>query len=132
MYYKIWTPLLIALLLSAAPGHAAKLYKWTDAKGKVHYSEKPPTAAELEGAVSDEPEETAKPVDPAPVTIPEPTDLAASQQAAELCQQLYRKLESYKGEGPVTDSEGKPTVVSPEMREAKISEINTQLDQSCR
>lgn len=42
--------LMVALFLATAPlgGAQAKVYKWTDANGKVHYGERPPAGAEAE------------------------------------------------------------------------------------
>ena len=132
MSNKLWTPLLIALVLGATSANAAKLYKWTDEKGNIHYSEAAPTKEELTGSQDAEPEITAEPVDETPVIIPEPTDLAASQQAAQLCQGLLHDLEQYNSGESITGNDGSVMLVSPEMREVKIAEINAQLDQSCR
>lgn len=51
-----YRPLLLALLCVLAPGAAsAKLYKWVDANGKVHYSDKvPPEAVTQEREVKSE------------------------------------------------------------------------------
>ncbi len=128
-----WMPLLITLLLGSTPLHAAKLYKWIDEDGKVNFSETPRNSAGHEAVITvNEPEPEAEAVEPTPIEIPEPTDLAASQQAADLCQGLLGELELYKSNEPISDSEGNPVIVSPEMREAKIVDINQQLDQSCR
>lgn len=126
----LWPSLLVIALLGASTAHAAKLYKWIDKGGKVHYSEKPPTSAELEAAPPSEPE--VEPVDNTPVEIPEPTDLVAAQKTADFCQNLYNDLERYKSSEQITNSEGNTMVISPEMRDSKIIEINQQLDQSCR
>lgn len=37
-------PLLLALLLAAAPVAAQQIYRWVDAKGTTHYSQDPPPA----------------------------------------------------------------------------------------
>jgi hypothetical protein len=46
MLKRFWTglPLLLAMCLATGPLAAAKLYKWTDANGEVHYSDQPPPA----------------------------------------------------------------------------------------
>lgn len=132
MRNKLWTTLLITLFIGSTSAYAAKLYKWTDEHGKVHYSEKAPTAEELVGTPDAEPEGEADPAASTPVVIPEPVDMAASQRAADRCQGLMSDLELYKSNTPNVDSDGNPMILSPEMREAKITEINAQLDESCR
>lgn len=126
--------LLLALLVSSATVHAAKLYKWTDEAGNTQYSQSPPndknTQEVISGAKPVVP--TPEPVNTAPIEIPEPTDLAASQQQADRCQGLYHDLELYTADQPITDAEGNVTIVSKEMREAKSAEIKSELDASCR
>ena len=49
----IWA--LLALLVSVVPAHAQQLYKWTDANGRVQYSDRKPTgnqASEVRNTVS--------------------------------------------------------------------------------
>jgi len=111
--------------------HAAKLYKWVDEAGNTHYSQTPDSDRDSQQA-SPATEAQAEPVEHAPLEIPPPTDLAASQQLADKCQGLYRDLELYKDHSQITDTEGKVMVISPEMREAKIAEIKSELDKSCR
>lgn len=133
MHHKLWISLLLSALLTAAPAQAAKLYKWTDEDGKVHYSEKPRNTPDQEEVIKRPPQE-AQPVvvEETPIEVPVPADTTAALQAAERCQQLLHDLERYKDNKQVTDKEGNVMVISPEMREAKKSEINAELDQSCR
>ena len=86
---------------------------------------------QVKDGVQEVPEEKVEPEEE-DVTIPQPTDVEAAQKAAERCEQLYRDLDLYKGSAEITDSEGNAVVISPEMREAKINEINAELDHSCR
>ena len=130
MQRNIWTTLLLITLFTA-PVQAAKLYKWTDEEGNVHFSQKPPTAPDKD-EVLQQPEPVPEEAVMAPAEAPEPSDLEASQQAAELCDGLFRDLERYQENKQITDAEGNVMVISPEMREAKIAEINAQLDESCR
>ena len=133
MRNTLWMPLLITAMFGITPVEAQKLYKWVDEEGSVHFSETPRNTPGHEAVIIvDQPEPEAEVVEKTPVEIPEPTDLAASQQAAQLCQGLLDSLELYKSGEPIMDSEGNPTVVSPEMRETKIIEINAELDRSCR
>lgn len=126
-----WYALLLAALLVSNTADAAKLYKWTDGNGKINYSERPPSdiTNQVEStAVKPEPE----PVDDTPIEAPMPTDMAAAQQAAEHCQGLLQELDNYTNRAQITDSEGHAIVISAEMREAKLSEIKAELDNSCR
>jgi len=62
--------LMSGMWLVAAPG-AAETYKWTDAEGKVHYSDQPPPANAKEQAI-------VKPIRPsAPTAAPAPTEKGA-------------------------------------------------------
>jgi hypothetical protein len=125
--------LLLASLFSGSALSAPRTYKWVDEAGTVHYSEKMPSEASTEGVTPDSrPKVEPAPGDTSPVEIPQPVNPQASQQLAERCQGLYRDLESYISGQQVTDSEGNVIIVSEEMREAKITEIKTELDQSCR
>ncbi len=123
----------MTVIFGVTPVEAQKLYKWVDEEGKVNFSETPRNTPGHEAVISvDQPEPEAEAVEQTPVEVPEPTDLAASQQAAQLCQGLFDNLELYKSGEPIMDSEGNPVIVSPEMRETKISEINAELDRYCR
>lgn len=125
--------MLACIVAGSQTAHAAKLYKWADEVGNIHYSESPPTDRNTEEVSSDSTHgaDAAVP-DTTPVEIPQPVNPQASQQLAERCQGLYRELESYISGQQVTDSEGNAIIVSAEMREAKITEIKAELDQSCR
>ncbi len=132
-HFPLWPVLLFATLLGSSAVQAAKLYKWTDEAGATHYTQKPPSDTGSDEVIStSEPEIKAEPVDTSPVEIPQPTDLAASQQAAERCMGLYHTLELYQERQPITDSDGNVMVVSEEMRESKIAELKQELDASCR
>lgn len=123
--------LITSIATGASIAHAAKLYKWADEAGQIHYSEIPPTDRTTEEVNSDT-EAVSAPLESPPVEIPQSTNPQASQQLADKCQGLYRDLELYISRQPITDSEGNAMVVSEEMREAKITEIKAELDQSCR
>jgi hypothetical protein len=125
--------LLLAALLASTPLYAAKLYKWTDEEGNVHYSQKPASATGTEEVIHAQPEEVEEAVEEtAPIEVPVPVDTEAAQKQAERCQSLLRDLEIYQSSEQVTDSEGNVIEISPEMRDAKLKEINEELDRSCR
>jgi len=77
---KYFNWLLLALAggawLAAAPV-AAQTYKWTDAEGKIHYSDQPPPA-NIKEQVTVKPR---KPTASAPAVIPAPADKGAAPAA---------------------------------------------------
>ena len=63
----------LLLLSTAATASAANLYKWKDANGVTHYSERPPTGQKYETrriTTSGEPVAAAEPVPRAGVWLP--------------------------------------------------------------
>lgn len=80
---------LLTVTLSAAA--AAKLYRWTDAQGHVHYS--------------DQPGGNAREIDPkAPAAVP--AVAAASSPDAGACQKKKDQLASYRGATTITETDG--------------------------
>jgi hypothetical protein len=132
--------LLAIVVVGANAAHAAKLYKWSDEAGNIHYSQNPPANKDSEEVISGSAAdiEPASPVDTTSIEIQPPADPEASQRLADRCQQLYHDLKLYVGAGgdesesPLKDDEGNALVISVEMREAKIAEIKAELDASCR
>ncbi len=131
--FRLYSLLLIASLFGSSTVYAEKLYKWTDAEGKVHYSQNPRNDVGSEEVIHGAPPEVVEePQDTTPVVVPLPTDVEASQRLADTCQGLFHELELYEQRQPISDNEGNVVVLSEEMREAKILEIKSALDESCR
>lgn len=127
-----WTLLLLGTLLCSTSAQAAKLYKWVDEAGTVHYTEKPPQDKNTEREVAplepETPVPAPAPADNTPLTIPFPIDQERSQRATERCQALLDELQQYTGAGGAAPA----IAVSPEMREARITELQAELDKNCR
>lgn len=121
--------LTVGFYVSTAYG--AKLYKWTDDAGNVHYTQTPPSEHDTIVEESDAPHAEAN------TPIPEDeilkaTDIDAMQQRVSRCTKLEQELTAYRDHSQITDSDGNTVVVSDEMREAKIMEISAELKQNCR
>jgi hypothetical protein len=112
--------LIVALVSLTAVAQAADLYKWTDDKGVIHYSDTPPpghndaTRLRVKSGVSDEaappaatttdadankPKDAAK---PNPPPTPQPMDRPAA------CEQARSNLGLLQSKYPVADASGKP------------------------
>lgn len=108
----------LAALFAGGTLHATELYKWTDDKGIVHYSDTPPPkgkdAAQKQklrltgtespaGDVAADASKTAG-SGPAPVPVPDTPD-----NRKRACEQARSALELLQGDAPLADSaSGKP------------------------
>lgn len=111
----------LALLACGAAG-AAELYKWTDSKGVVHYSDTPPpkgseaaqrlrlNGTESPKNESDDDKSTAKPAADAnkpaeatPATLPD-----TPENRKRLCEQAQVQVDMLQSKFQVADSSGKP------------------------
>ena len=135
--------IVVALLLLAPLAAAQQIYKWTDAKGTVHYSQSAPPEGtryqqvKLTGGVeSPANTPTAQPnaeTTPAPTNTPAPapvTDTPANR--AKLCATLKSNIATLQGSGPVVmQQDGKPTVLSDAQRKQQVDTANAQYQQYC-
>ncbi len=133
---------LVALLASGAAS-ATELYKWTDSKGVVHYSDAPPPkggeaaqrlrlngtespskpdAAETKPAPSAN--EATKPAEPAPASLPD-----TPENRKRLCDQAHASLDLLQSKFQVADSSGKPLDAA--TRAARISELQRSAADLC-
>ncbi len=128
------TFLLVGVLLATPSAHAAKLYKWVDESGTVHFTEKPPHDKNTEKEIAGNEPEVIEPapVDTRPLVNPQLIDQEASLRLTQKCQLLLDELNLYSSGQSPSDSAGNPIVVSDEMRSAKILELQSELDQHCR
>lgn len=91
----MWIKILSALLLAALmqPAHAAKLYRWVDDEGKVHYSDKvPPEHARQARQELNEQGITVDSVDSAPT----PEQMAAARAKAQTEAETRRQEEEQR------------------------------------
>lgn len=107
----------LAMLFAGATVAAAELYKWTDDKGIVHYSDTPPSKdrkasqrVRLTGTESpsaDPAAETAKrPAGDGSVPV---ASVEAQDKRKRVCEQERSTLELLQGDGPLADAtSGKP------------------------
>ncbi|MGA0586870.1 DUF4124 domain-containing protein [Dyella sp. KRB-257] len=136
-------PALFALLLLAAGAADAQAYKWTDARGTVHYSESPPPAGTkysrvtLSGSVDPI-------VAPAPATEPGTGEGRMDAQPAapmedtpenrsKLCASLRSNLDALKGSGPVVmEQDGQPKALNDAERKQQLDAAQAQYSQYCQ
>ncbi len=106
----------LAALLASATVTATELYKWTDDKGVIHYSDTPPPKGKdgtqrmrLTGTESPDPAAAAEANKP-PAKEPAPTSLPDTpENRKRACDQARSALELLQGDGPVADAaSGKP------------------------
>jgi hypothetical protein len=138
-------PIALVLLL-VAPLVSAQVYKWTDAKGTIHYSESPPptgtkysqvsvsTGDDSSGASSDGSATSAS-------STPMPTNDTAQTQSlvdnpenrAKLCGSLKANIGTLQGTGPVVmqGSGGSQQLLSADQRKQQLDASQSQYQQYC-
>ena len=140
------TAILLALLL-VTPLASAQVYKWTDAKGVVHYSDVPPAQGvkyknmhmSLTGgsapaaATSASPAAAASPVDAGAAPASARTVADNPENRAKLCAQLRQNYTLLKGSQPLTrdDAKGQKQLVSEQQRTQDMVNTQQQLRQYC-
>lgn len=132
---------LVLMLLLLAPAVAAQVYKWTDARGTVHYSETPPPQGTQYKRINTHGME--QPAAPAPAAKP---DAVASRPApastggvpntpenrARLCTSLKTNLDLLKGkEGVTLEQDGKSVPLDETQRNQQIALAEQQYQQFC-
>ncbi|WP_109124607.1 DUF4124 domain-containing protein [Dyella sp. C11] len=135
--------LIATALLLAAPLVAAQAYKWTDAKGTVHYSDAPPPQGTKYNKVS-----TTGTVEPlaAPASSDSTADATAKpdnshptqpvadtpENRAKLCANLKTNMDALNGSGPVVmETNGQQTVINAEQRKQQQTATQSQYQQYC-
>ena len=136
--------LIATALLLAAPLVAAQAYKWTDAKGTVHYSDAPPpqgtkyskvtTSGAVEPLASPEP---AVPSSNASQTAAKPAQSSLPVQdtpenRAKLCDSLKHNIDTLKGSGPVVmQQDGQDKLIDADQRQQQTTTAEAQYRQFC-
>ena len=135
--------IVLALLLVAPLAAAQQIYKWTDAKGTVHYSQSAPPEGtrfqqvKLAGGVESADAPAAQPNTESasvPADAPAPAAPVADTPAnrARLCATLKANLATLQGSGPVVMQQGgKPAVLSDAQRQQQVATANAQYRQYC-
>lgn len=134
--------IVMAACLAHAPrGEASDVYKWTDAKGVVHYADAPPEGQKYErvkvssGATTTSAAEEA----PAPQVAPgqESTEEAMARYTAaraQNCKIARDNLEAFEKFDTVQkdiDGDGTPEVLTPEQRDTEIARNRELVARSC-
>ena len=135
--------LFVLLLLAAGGATAQAAYKWTDAKGTVHYSESAPPAGTrysrvtLSGSVQPAQAPTpaadaagdasAAATPAAPATMQD-----TPENRAKLCGSLKANLDALRSAGPVVmEQGGKPTTLDDAQRKQQLDSAQSQYSQYC-
>ncbi|UGB38923.1 DUF4124 domain-containing protein [Frateuria soli] len=133
-------PLVLVLLL-LAPAVAAQVYKWTDSRGTVHYSETPPPQGTRYKRINTNGME--QPAAPAPAaksdavaTKPAPAGTGGlpntPENRAKLCTSLKANLDLLKGkEGVMLEQDGKSVPLDETQRNQQIALAEQQYQQFC-
>lgn len=127
--------LIVLLMVPIAGAQAAKLYKWTDEEGNVHYTQIPPTERPSEVITP----EQAPPAQPAAEEgdAEKPGEGVSAAQAdnmrikQENCEAARKNLAIYQSATTILQADGTELTLSDEMREAKIQETRKQIEFYC-
>lgn len=138
----------LLLVLAAPPLGAARIYRWVDDEGVVHYSANPPTEEtyeRLEGAPppADDPEQRREQVEALrreiEGTISErrqqreqrATERARAQERAARCQRLRSMREKLANSPQVRDSSEGYRVIPYEERQRKLEQFDRRIEEDC-
>ncbi|CAG1004309.1 hypothetical protein RHDC4_03461 [Rhodocyclaceae bacterium] len=137
-------------LLTLAAGASAQAYKWTDAQGKVHFSDTPPPDRKadkmtIKPAQPENPEAVARSRDwktqleESRVRQHQEQKREAAQQsqrqaAESRCQSARRSLDSLKRERPVYrfNKEGQKEYLEDKDRATEVQRAQDRVDANCR
>lgn len=137
-------------LLTLAAGASAQAYKWTDAQGKVHFSDTPPPDRKadklsIKPAVPENPEAVARSRDwktqleesrvrQHQEQKREAAEQSKRQAAESRCQSARRDLDTYKRERPVFryNKEGQKEYLEDKDRPAAMQRAQDRVDAYCR
>ncbi|MDK9723890.1 MAG: DUF4124 domain-containing protein [Sterolibacteriaceae bacterium MAG5] len=137
-------------LMFLAAGAAAQAYKWTDAQGKVHFSDSPPPDRKadklsIKPAVPENPEAVARSRDwksqleESRVRQHQEQKREAAEQnkrqaAENRCQSARRSLDTLKRERPVYrfNKDGQKEYLEDKDRAAEVQRAQDRVDANCR
>lgn len=128
--FRAAAALVALVLLQAAPSHAAELYRWTDAQGTVHYTDKPPRGVEAEKL-----NKGRTPTLSAPTTTPaEPAVVSEEQKRREdRCRLERERLNTLLNSREIRmkDQDGGLRVLSAEEVQHEIELSNSAVGRFC-
>lgn len=145
---------LLALALGVSAAHAAKFYKWTDAKGVTHYTidPPPPGAKSSELRIKTQSYSDAEEATPAPAAGPKSKADAAKEKPApsgktkeekpvppaperyaERCKTLRANLETIQAHAQVreTDDKGQTRMLTAEEKTARTDDLQREIKAYC-
>jgi hypothetical protein len=134
-------PIAVALLL-IAPLACAQVFKWTDARGTVHYSQTPPpngtqySRVTVTGTVEPvAPANTESHTEPSPDATPAQGNQAVADTPAnrkKLCASLKSNLDALQGDQPVImQVDGQQKVIDAAQRKQQLDAAQAQYRQYC-
>jgi predicted P-loop ATPase len=111
---------------------SAAVYRWVDADGKVHYTDKPVANAEPVNIQTGQPKDAV----PLPSSVPaQDTNLTPEQrtQKAADCEQKKKQLATYKDAAKIveTDSLGREHEYSEEEKQQLVKKTQQGMQESC-
>ncbi len=142
-FIKICTQICIVTGLSLFLSMAlqAGTYKWTDEKGNVHYTQRPPPGKPYEKMKIEKPS-SANSSKPAPAYSAPADDVGAKTVKAEEaknaailkqnCQAAKNNLNLYQVHNRIRDAQGNIRFVSPKEREEKMATAKDQIREFCK
>ena len=121
-------------LASVGASQAATLYKWTDEKGNVHYSQTRPEEGKADKMhIKDSkkmPEkQEEEDVEPPKTAGQDPQKVEARKRNCDIAR---ANMEVYKNSERIKKPDGTIVTLSDEMRQSKIKEAQAMIDASCR
>tara|TARA_R110001592_G_scaffold320639_2_gene598785 strand:- start:107715 stop:108188 length:474 start_codon:yes stop_codon:yes gene_type:complete len=139
---------MLGLLISSSPSFSG-IYRWTDAQGKVHFSDQPPEERVASEEVSSQlsplnrdssAQETQKLQQVFQQETPEEKVLQQQeknqqqqrdQKTKKACQQATQKLRTLQGPVYFVDKKGKEIIVSEEERAERAQQLEQEIRRYC-
>ena len=136
---KFAVPMIFTLgcLLACNQALAAKVYKWVDSKGVVHYSAQPPATGHAEvikpQTGHSEPVEYTTPEKPGAKKEAAANQQTGIQKDPERCEAARKNEETLKSYThiKVKGEDGEYRFLSPEEQQQKLDEANKAIEESC-
>ena len=131
----------LLLMLVMPPALSAEVYRWVDAEGKVHYSDRPGSAETRTVDIPDVnvaapiPEKPAQPKPPPAQTAAEESSIN-KKEAAKRCAAAQERLTFLEQRIPnrimITGEDGKPARMTVERWESEKSKARERMAEHCR
>ena len=113
--------------LSSLALSAAEIYKWTDEKGRTHYSDRPPPA----DVKTERRELSAEPQRSEPETSAEDANAAEAARRCEAARTSLQQLRANTNVAMDLDGDGTPETLDAVQREEQILTLQRRVEQLC-